>query len=42
MSQILDIGLGFCFIVYRRWKLGKKYKKSKKLLVFCHKIKTKA
>ena len=32
----------FCFIVCRRWKLGKKYKKTQKLPVFCHKIKTKA
>ena len=42
MSQIFDKGLSFCFIVYRRWKLGKKYKKSQKLPVFYHKIKTKA
>ena len=42
MSQILDISLGFCFIVYRRLKLGKKYKKIQKLPFFCYKIKTKA
>ena len=42
VSQIFDIGLSFCFIVCRRWKLGKKYKKSQKLPVFCHKIKSKA
>ena len=37
-----DIGFSFCFIVFRRWKLEYKYKKSQKLPVFCHKIKTKA
>ena len=43
MSQNFDIDLSFCFIVCRRWKLGgKKYKKTQKLPVFCHKIKTKA
>ena len=42
VSQNYDIGLSFCFIVCRRWKLGRKYKKSKKFPVFCHKIKTKA
>ena len=42
MSHNFDIGLTFCFIVCIRWKLGKKYKKSQKLPVFCHKIKTKA
>ena len=41
MSQIFDIGLSFYFIERRRWKLGEKIKKSKKLPVFCHKIKTK-
>ena len=41
-GKIVDEGLSFCFIVYRRWKLGKRYKKSQKLPVFCHKIKTKA
>ena len=39
MSQNDDIGLSFCFIVCRRWKLGKKYKKFQKLPVFCHKTK---
>ena len=42
MSQNFKIGLTFCVIVCRRWKLGKKFKKSQKLPVFCHKIKTKA
>ena len=42
MSQNFDIDLSFCFIVCRRWKLGKKYKQTQKLPVFCHKIKTKA
>ena len=42
VSQNIDIELSFCFIVCRRWKLGKKYKKIQKLPVFCHKIKTKA
>ena len=39
VSQNLDIGLSFGFIVCRRWKLENKYKK---LPVFGHKIKTKA
>ena len=42
MSQNVDIGLSFCFIVCGRWKLGEKYNKIQKLPVFCHKIKTKA
>ena len=42
MSQIFDKGLSSCFIVYRRWKLEQNYKKSQRLPVFCHKIKTKA
>ena len=43
MSQNFDIGLSYCFIVCRRWKLGKKYKKITKVTrFFCHKIKTKA
>ena len=42
LSQNFDIELSFCFIVCRRWKLGKKYKKLQKLPVFCHKMKTKA
>ena len=42
VSQNFDIDLSLCFIVCRRWKLGKKYKKTQKLPVFCHKIKTKA
>ena len=42
VSIFLYIGLSFYFIEYRRWKLGKKYKQSQKLPVFCHKIRTKA
>ena len=43
VSQIFDKGLSFCFIVYRRRKLGKKIqKKITKVTLFCHKIKTKA
>ena len=42
MSQNVDMGLSFCFIVCRRWKLGNKYKTLQKLPVFCHKIKTEA
>ena len=42
VSQNVDIELSFCFIVCRRWKLEKKYKRLQKLPVFCHKIKTKA
>ena len=42
MSQNFDKGLSFGFIVCRRWKLGKKIYILQKLLVFCHKIKTKA
>ena len=38
MSEIFDIGLSFCFIVCRRWKLEKNTKKSQKLPVFCHKV----
>ena len=34
VSQNFDIGLSFCFIVCRRWTLGKKYKKTQKLSVF--------
>ena len=39
VSQIFDIGLSVYFIECRRWKLEKKYKKSQKLPVFCHKLK---
>ena len=42
VSQNFDIGLSFCLMVCRRWNFEKKYKKSQKLPVFCHKIKTKA
>ena len=41
MSQNVDIGHSFYFIVYRRWHFAKIWKKSEKLPVFCHKIKTK-
>ena len=40
VSQNFDIGLSFCFIVCRRWNFAKNEKKSQKLPVFCHKIKT--
>ena len=42
MSQIFDKYLRLFFIVHRRLKLEIKYKKSQKLPVFCHNIKTKA
>ena len=42
MSQNFDIGLSFCFIVCRSWKLENKYKKSQKFPVFGHKMITKA
>ena len=42
VSQNLDLGLSFCFIVCRRKNFEKKYKKSQKLPVFYHKIKTRA
>ena len=42
VSQNFDLGLSFCFMVYRRRDFDKKYKKSQKLPVFCHKIITKA
>ena len=42
VSQNFDIGHSFCFIVCRRRKFGKFDKKSQKLPVFYHKIKTKA
>ena len=34
VSQNVDIELSFCFIVCRRWKLEKKYKKLQKLPFF--------
>ena len=40
VSQNFDIFLSFCFIVCRRSHLRKKMKKSQKLPVFCHKIKS--
>ena len=42
VSQNVDLGLSFCFMLCRRWNFGKKYKKSQKLPVFYHKIKTRA
>ena len=42
LSQNFDIGLGFCFMQCRRRHFEKKYKKSQKLPVFYHKIKTRA
>ena len=42
VSQIFDLGLSFCFMLYRRRHFEKKYKKSQKLPVFYHKIKTRA
>ena len=39
ISQNVDIGLSFCFIVSRRWKLEEKYNKSQKLPVFVIKLK---
>ena len=42
MSQNFDLGLSFCFMVCRRKHFEKKYKKSQKLPVFYHKIKTRA
>ena len=42
VSQNFDLGLSFCFMVCRRRDFEKEYKKSQKLLVFCHKIITKA
>ena len=41
VSQNFDIDPSFYFIVYRRWHFAKNWKKSQKLPVFCHKIKTK-
>ena len=41
VSQNFDIDHSFYFIVYRRWHFAKIWKKSQKLPVFCHKIKTK-
>ena len=42
VSQNFDIGLSFCLMVCRRWNFEFFLKKSQKLPVFCHKIKTKA
>ena len=42
VSQNFDLGLSFCFMQCRRRHFEKKYKKSQKLPVFYHKIKTRA
>ena len=42
VSQNVDLGLSFCFMVCRRRGFEKDYKKSQKLPGFCHKIITKA
>ena len=42
VSQIFDLGLSFCIMVCRRRHFEKKYQKSQKLLVFYHKIITRA
>ena len=41
VSQNLDSGLSFCFMPYRKRNFERICKKSQKLPVFCHKIKTK-
>ena len=40
VSQNFDLGLSFCFMLFSRRHFEKKYKKSQKLPVFYHKIKT--
>ena len=42
MSQNFDLGLSFCFMLCRGMNFEKEYKKSQKLPVFYHKIKTRA
>ena len=42
VSQNFDLGLSFCFMQCRRRHFEKKYKKSQKLPIFSHKIKTRA
>ena len=42
VSQNFDLGLSFCFMLCRRRNFEKEYKKSQKLPVFYHKIKTRA
>ena len=42
VSQDFDLGISFCFMQCRRRHFEKKYKKSQKLPVFYHKIKTRA
>ena len=42
VSQNFDLGISFCFMQCRRRRFIKKYKKSQKLPVFYHKIKTRA
>ena len=39
VSQNFDIGLSFCFIVCRRWQLGRKYKNLKSYPFFVIKLK---
>ena len=41
VSQIIYIGLSFYFMTCRKWMFEKNSKKSQKLPVFCHNIKTK-
>ena len=40
VSQNFELGLSFCFMVFRRRNFEKEYKNSQKLPVFYHKIKT--
>ena len=42
MSQNFDIGLSFCFMLFRRKEFWKFDKNIQKLPVFCYKIKTRA
>ena len=42
LFQNFDIRLSFCFMFVEKGILKKKYKKSQKLPVFYHKIKTRA
>ena len=40
VSQNFDLRLSFCLMPYRKRNFERKYKKSLKLTVFCHIIKT--
>ena len=40
ISQNVELGLSFCFMVCRRRNFEKEYKNSQKLPVFYHKVKT--